>query len=361
MSDRTGSIFALPEQTPSEAPWAESEVPWAESEVPWGEAEVPWGEAEAPWAESEVPWAESEAPWGEAEAPWAETEGLRHDVSADHEAEVLPPDERRVVADTLAVPHRWVCSIDVHYPGGVLARGSGVLIGPRQVLTAAHVIYRKDGAAPQAVHVAPARNGRTGTSGVVEPVGRIKAVAYSVPGAFLRTMSVASRFDIGLITLEQDASGLPVPGQRGLGPLGYWGSRESGAKTVLRALDPAFLAGKPVHVCGYPGDWCGRTRLDPQIGCRAADQATAQLMHHGLAAFPATLPGLLLHTADTYKGQSGSPVWMQFNDGSRYLVGIHVGAHLVHDKTTGRPVPVAANKAVHLSADVLALVRSWMP
>ena len=339
MSDRAGPIFALADQTASEAPWPASEAPWTEAEAPWPASEAPWTEAEAPWPRSEAPWTEA---------------------GATHEAEVLPPDERRLVPDTLAVPHRWVCSIDVIYPGGVLARGSGVLIGPRQVLTAAHVIYRRDGTAPQSVYVAPARNGRTATSRVVEPVGRIKAVAYSVSGAFLRTMRIASRFDIGLITLERDASALPVPSQGGR-PLGFWGSPQSGAKTVLRALDPAFLTGKPVYVCGYPGDWCGRTPLDPRVGCRAEDQATAQLIHHGLATFPAPLPGLLLHTADTYEGQSGSPVWMQFNDGSRYLVGIHVGAHVVVDGTTGRRLPVTANKAVHLSADVLALVRSWMP
>src|SRR5690348_17799611 len=32
---------------------------------------------------------------------------------ADREAEVIPPDDRRLVTDTLAVPHRWICSIDI--------------------------------------------------------------------------------------------------------------------------------------------------------------------------------------------------------------------------------------------------------
>jgi len=377
MSDRASPVFAMPQQTAqtagpapsSEAPWHEGEAPWSEAE--WSEAETPWSEAE--WSEAEAPW--SEAEWSEAETPWSEAEWSEAETPwseprtmtlapepADREAEVIPPDDRRLVTDTLAVPHRWICSIDVTRPGNKLDRGTGVLIGPRQVLTAAHVLYDRDGTWPQSVHVAPGRNGRTATAGVFEPVGRIKATAYSVPGAFLtgRTVQTNTRFDIALITLEKDASALPVRAQGGA-LLGYWGSPASGAKTVLRALDPAFLTGKPVYVCGYPGDWCGRTHLDPRIGCSADDQATAQLVHHGLATFPAPMPGVLLHTADTFEGQSGAPVWMQFNDGSRFLVGIHTGANIVIDGATGRRLPVTANKAVHLSADVLKLVRSWMP
>jgi V8-like Glu-specific endopeptidase len=390
MSDRASPVFAMPQQTAqtagpapsSEVPWQEGEAPWPEAETPWSEApwsEAEWSEAEAPWSEAE--WSEAEAPWSEAEwseaeAPWSEGEWSEAETPwsepsrtmtlapepADREAEVIPPDDRRLVTDTLPVPFRWICSIDVIRPDGKLNRGTGVLIGPRHVLTAAHVLYDRDGTGPQSVHVAPGRNGRTATAGVFEPVGRIKATAYSVPGAFLtgRTVQTNTRFDFALITLAKDASALPVRAQGGA-PLGYWGSPASGARTVLRALEPAFLTGKPVYVCGYPGDWCGRTHLDPRIGCSASDQATAQLVHHGLATFPAPMPGVLLHTADTFGGQSGAPVWMQFNDGSRFLVGIHTGANIVLDGVTGRQLPVTANKAVHLSADVLKLVRSWMP
>ena len=136
MSDRASPVFALPQQTAqtagpapsSEVPWHEGEAPWSEAETPWPEAE--WSEAETPWPEAEAPWSEAETPWQEAEAPWSEAEWSEAEASwsepprtmtlapepADREAEVIPPDDRRLVTDTLAVPHRWVCSIDVTRP-----------------------------------------------------------------------------------------------------------------------------------------------------------------------------------------------------------------------------------------------------
>ncbi len=268
--------------------------------------------------------------------------------------EVILRDERQLVPDTLAVPYRWICSLDVRHPGRPLARGSGVLIGPRQVLTAAHNLYRPDGASPSSVHVAPARNGRS------TPFGRTKAVAFSVTSTFLTGSRIGGRFDFAVVTLERDVSTLT---HRALGgrPLGYWGHPTHGHGTVVRPLASTFLTGKRVVVCGYPGDWCGRGRLDPARGCSEEDQATVPLVHNGSASFPAGLPGVLLHTADTHQGQSGSPVWIRFSNGSRYLVGVHVDAHRVVDAGTGRQRPVTANRAVHLTADVLQVVRQWSP
>jgi V8-like Glu-specific endopeptidase len=272
-------------------------------------------------------------------------------------------DERWPVADTWAVPHRWVCSLDIVYAGDPkVRRGSGVLVGPRQVLTAAHNLYRSaDGKAPESVHVIPARDGRT------EPIGRFRAVAYSVSNLYLTDRVVgnetirgphpSSRFDYGLVTLERDIAGVVRDRARDPRPFGHWGHRQQGQSTHLRGLDGAFLQGKPLVVAGYPGDRCGRATLDKRAGCDTRDQATVQFQGTGMARVSVMEPGMLLHTADTHEGQSGSPVWMRFNDGSRYLVGIHVGAG-PKDVRTG---VYAHNRAVQLTPEVVALVRSWMP
>ena len=280
------------------------------------------------------------------------------------EREVIPPDEREMVRDSLAVPYRWVCSLDVTHPDGAFARGSGVLVGPRQVLTAAHNIYRPDGSSPSSVHVAVARHGRS------EPFGRVKAVAFSLTSAYLGASRAGTRFDFAVVTLDRDVGSRTHAGLAG-GVLGHWGHPTQGHRTVLRPLDAAFLAGKRVEVCGYPGDYCGRQRLEgdpcarervgPARGCATADHATVPFVHHGSARFRAGLTGILLHTADTKCGQSGSPVWIAFSDGSRWLVGVHVDANRVHDASTGRQLPVTDNRAVHLTGDVIQLVRGWMP
>ena len=272
--------------------------------------------------------------------------------------EVIEPDERWRVPNTLEVPFRWVCSLDVTWVDGMFARGTGLLIGPRHVVTAAHNIYRRqDGASPASLYVAPARQGRT------DPFGRTKAVANSIVGEFLDVpkgvvpaVRVAARSDFALLTLERDVSTLT---HRGLGgaPLGHWGHPTRGHGTVLRALDEAFLIGKQVRVCGFPGDHCGAEKIgsrrlcgDLVGGCSKEDRATVMLGHDGVLSRPPGLPGLLRHTADTCPGQSGSPVWMRFRDGSRYLVGVHVSSH-----------GAAHNRLVHLSADVLRVLRGWMP
>jgi hypothetical protein len=203
------------------------------------------------------------------------------------------------------------------------------------------------------VHVVPARRG----SG--RPVGRFKAVAFSVSDQFLRRPAGGSRFDIAMVVLAEDVFSATPRGGREM--LGHWGHPTLGGATRLHGLEPGFLTGKPVTVCGYPGDKCGDRPFVQAAGCSADKHATVPMWHHGLVSAPSWMPGMLLHTADTAKGQSGSPVWMRFADGTRYLVGIHVDAHRVVDAATGREKPIAANVAVHLSPEVVTVVRSWMP
>lgn len=267
------------------------------------------------------------------------------------EYEVIDPDERARVHDTLPVPYRWICSLDV-IRGSTYSRGSGLLVGPRHVLTAAHNIYDSRGAQPDSVHVVPARNL------AAQPFGRYKAAAFTTTSRYITRPVAGSRFDFALVTLDTDVSAMRFRSIGGA-PLGFWSSPTAGHQTDLQPVDAAFLSGRPVVVCGYPGDMCDGRRCDPAKGWKREQQANTMWSHFGSASFTAGLPGTILYTADTARGQSGSPVWIRFTSGRRALVGVHVNAHRVVDAATDRE-RVTANRGVFLDRDTLALVRGWM-
>jgi V8-like Glu-specific endopeptidase len=266
--------------------------------------------------------------------------------------EWIDGDQRQQVMNTLAVPYRWVCSIDIRR-GNVLSRGTGLLIGARHVLTAAHNIYDQRGARPDTVYVAPARNGRS------SPLGRYLVSGFTTTAAFLRNRRTGSRFDFALLTLAKEV-GLHTFRVLEDRQLGWWGNPTLGQGTSLQPLRPAFLESKDVVVCGYPGDKCGAQPYDPATGCSSQDHATTLWSNFGPAHFAPGLDGILLHAADTAKGQSGSPVWIRFRDGSRRLVGVHTMPHRVWDANTGKLQVLRHNRSVHLSADVVALIQGWI-
>ena len=247
------------------------------------------------------------------------------------------PDTRTLVTDTLAVPYRWICQIEIVFDpplagGAGLLRGTGVLVAPTVVLTAGHTIVEREGRRPTSVYVIPGRNGRT------EPLGRAKACAYK---------RVKGAMDLAVIVLDKEFA---ARRHKALGKevLGHWGHKRLGQGTDL---GPVPLNTSPqVVVCGYPGDRCGPAPLDPAKGCSWRDQATTQWQSAGAIGNPRN--GVRFqHLADTFEGDSGSPVWTEPAPGRRCLVGIHVDGARADTPTS--------NKAAGFPKGVLTLLRGW--
>lgn len=280
--------------------------------------------------------------------------------------EIIEPDERMLVRNAAAVPNRWICAIDVYddHPawgsGGpryrLRGRGTGVLIGPRYLLTAAHVVERSASLA-----VSPGRSGTNGT----HPLGRagVRAIRKAAPfrvrrdvrqgGRVLRDVPFEIREDYALLILDADL-GAAVAG-RGKGPLGWWGAAGSG--TRIRAVPPADLTGSDVLVTGYPGDRCGadvitgsaaekERRIDHCVAQQPDAWASTQWAGRGVATADAH-DTVLAHTVDTYSGQSGSPICLRSPD-ALDLVGVHTSPG------------TTANRGIRITDRMLTELCSWV-
>lgn len=273
-------------------------------------------------------------------------------IGEREEGEILGTDQRVLLRQTTAAPIRWVCHLELKFPG-FEAKGTGALITPRHILTCAHNLY--DDVSKQEVRQVIAAPGRINSSAAGAPFGTATSARVHYPSAWRTSRN--QEFDFGLITLQQSI-GDTTHASLGGGKLGYW--ENPGQGTRISAVAPAALQGQAVETAGYPGDKCGS---QPSVGsasptqmnaCPWSQVASTPWFARGRITnpSPAGAARLMLYDLDTYAGQSGSPVWLR----SRNLVAIHTGpGWTVSGEPRGR-----SNRGVRITDELLREVRRWM-
>jgi len=125
------------------------------------------------------------------------------------ESEIIGPNDMTRVENSLAVPYRWICRLDIEYEirgfgGSSIMKGhgraTGVLIGARHILTAAHNIKQYDSKArnylwAKSIKVSLAHNG-----------------SETPPGASIEAdLSKSHVHPLYDVTKRVDAKGFPIP------------------------------------------------------------------------------------------------------------------------------------------------------
>ncbi|MGA9769542.1 MAG: serine protease [Blastocatellia bacterium] len=241
--------------------------------------------------------------------------GLR-DQGISYELKIKPGGQ--TVSNTFDVPFRWICRLQVEVPHSKgweqKEPGTGVLVGPRHVLTAAHVVdpYNK---LPAGQWRVIARLAFDGSRDLGE---EISSKAYVSKGwqAKKKDALDPGAYDYAMIILPGDITSKPRK-ELGNKPLGYWGQSTVDYKTVFAPLKAESLEAKFIYCAGYPRGvkramWVGAGKLS-NILFRTGTKIVRRKrgMNHDA----------MTSLAEDAHGMSGGPVW--YSDSVPCLVGIN--------------------------------------
>ncbi|WP_088279132.1 serine protease [Ideonella sp. A 288] len=297
----------------------------------------------------------------------------------------IDDDQRQPLGQMRERPYRWLCKLQVVVrdpDDGALhmAFGSGLLIGERHVLTAAHVLVQAQFDASgrfrrtldaTAVAVIPGLDGRGrkagGAAADTMPFGWTHGANFRCARVF-RLASRASGsepkdFDYAVIRLA-DAIGARRFASLGGAALGHWGHPAHGGLTRMNGRATGSLKGVKVNAVGYPQDKCrdvaqGRdiTRAE-HAACPTADLGSVPWVGFDRIAASGTV-GASFGTLDldsaAAPGMSGGPVWLRWQS-ARDLIGIVHGC----DATSSKDNPFVGSIATLITPSVKRDIQSWL-
>jgi V8-like Glu-specific endopeptidase len=203
------------------------------------------------------------------------------------------------VSATAGYPWTSIASLQITFPDGTTAVGSGALVDSFHVLTAGHALYSSaNGGFASSIQVIPELNGTS------QPFGSAFMAHERVYDTWINAdkqhpgKTGDGNLDIGLITLDRT-----LGNQTGWMAFGYNNN------------DNAFAGGTIFNTAGYPAS-------------NGYDGTTMEWSAGALTGLSGDGSRLKYNENDitAYGGQSGSPVWAYTpSNGNRVIYGVHVG------------------------------------
>jgi V8-like Glu-specific endopeptidase len=220
-------------------------------------------------------------------------------------------DIRPAGVEPYARPLRFVCKLLVQAGNGAIYHGTGFLVAPRTVITAGHCVFDHNaGGWARCIWAYPSLEGRSA------PCGAFLSRTFETSAGWRDDRD--PECDYGAVFLEGDAA--------------------DGAAIAFRAATDDELTGRRLFINGYPA----ATRIEGH----QADNDLLSLWQ-GDSPVAALHARLLEYAADTYGGQSGSPVFIK--DGAAFVVvGIHTYGGAETNACT-RVVPAVATNLARWS------------